>query len=141
LSRTEVGISKNPNIPPGSYINTNGDIAPPKTDKGDSYFINRENDSPDDTTILRIGFNLEKKAKPDQVVVDALAALDNTELSSGTLVKLNGRASLPIIAALTQRLFSNYSAIAVYDPNIPGEDKYVITHSRTDLYTLGQRIT
>lgn len=100
-----VAVSKNQDIQPGSVIGTDGRILPPiQSQNGNSYLINKENDYPDRATLLSIGFNSEVQASPDQTVVDALAAIDKLGLEPSTLVKLNGRANLPIIAALSDRL-------------------------------------
>jgi CRISPR-associated protein Csx3 len=140
LSTYLVGVSENPEVPPGSLISTDGIVSSPAAGIGDSYLIKRVNDSSDGATILSIGFNPEIGADPGQVLVDAIAALDKVDLKGGKLVKLNGMASLPIIASLTDRLSRNYDAIAVYDPKIPGDEKYVITHTKTREYTFGEKI-
>lgn len=80
--------------------------------------------------VLRINFG--EPAQNDQIVRDAVARLEEMieagELKGGTLLKINGPASLPVACVLTHKVAHLYGAISVFDPKL---GKYVVcvTHN------------
>lgn len=66
--------------------------------------------------LLRLSFGTP--AQNDQIVRDAVAALDELKLAGGATVLLNGPASLPVACALGHKLAHLYGEVAVFDPKI-----------------------
>lgn len=77
---------------------------------------------------LRVGFG--SPAQNDQLVCDASARLDelekNGQLEGGSLVLVNGPASLPVATVLSHRLAHRYAAVGVFDPKMA---EYVVACS------------
>ncbi|MBD2775411.1 CRISPR-associated protein Csx3 [Iningainema tapete] len=103
-----------------------------------TYHINLEDD------VLRVKFGTP--ANGDQIVRDAAARLDELidsgELSGGSLLKINGRASVLVSQVLAHKLSHLYGAIAFFDPKIgdKGLDRYVITISHNPMYKVGDTL-
>ena len=89
--------------------------------------------------VLKVGF--ADPAQNDQIVRDAAAQLDKMtesgELSGGSLLKINGPASLPVASVLVHRVAHLYGAIGIFDPKL---GKYVITITHSPVYKLGDLI-
>lgn len=92
-----------------------------------------------DGDILRIGF--AEPAQNDQIVRDAVARLDEMveagELAGGSIIKLNGPASLPVAVAIAHGVSHLYETVAVFDPKL---GKYVVSVSHGDRYRPGDLI-
>lgn len=93
----------------------------------------------EDRNVLRVGF--EDPAQNDQIVRDAVARLDEMvesgELSGGSLIKINGPASLPVAVALAHGVGHLYETVAVFDPKL---GKYVVSVSHSNEYQPGDLI-
>lgn len=90
--------------------------------------------------VLKINFG--EPAQNDQIVRDATTRLDEListeQLSGGTLLKINGPASLPVAFVIAHKVAHLYGAIAVYDPKLG--NKYVVCITHTPAYKLGDLI-
>jgi len=90
--------------------------------------------------VLQVSFG--EPAQNDQIVRDAAARLDEMtaigELQGGTLLKINGPASLPVACVLVHKVAHLYGAIGVFDPKLGG--KYVIVITHNPAYKLGDLI-
>lgn len=91
--------------------------------------------APAAATLLRLSFG--SPAQNDQIVRDAVAALEDCKLEGGKLVLLNGPASLPVACALAHRLAHIFGAIGVFDPKMAG---YVVAVSHDPTYLVGMVI-
>ncbi len=98
-----------------------------------TYSISLES-SLDGIDTLKLGFG--EPGQNDQIVQDVLQDLEELELG-GTLVKLSGPASLPVMVALAAYLANAYNAIAVWDPKI---SKYVVSYSISHTCEVGDLI-
>ncbi|OQA38730.1 MAG: hypothetical protein BWY51_00788 [Parcubacteria group bacterium ADurb.Bin316] len=85
--------------------------------------------------ILRLDFGAP--AQNDQIVKDAVAAVDTLNLKGGKMIKLNGPASLPVAVALAHEIGHIYGTVAVFDPKL---GKYVVAISHDPEYSLGDLI-
>lgn len=89
--------------------------------------------------VLKVGF--ADPAQNDQIVRDAAARLDNMtqsgEISGGSLLKINGPASLPVACVLIHKVAHLYGAIGVFDPKL---GKYVIAITHNPMYKLADLI-
>lgn len=89
--------------------------------------------------VLRVGFG--EPAQNDQIVRDAVARLDEMvatkKLMGGSLVKINGPASLPVAVAIAHGVAHLYETVAVFDPKL---GKYVVSVSHGDTYKPGELI-
>lgn len=89
--------------------------------------------------LLIVGF--AEPAQNDVIVRDAADRLrelkGNGELKGGSLLKINGAASLPVAFVLAYRVSHLYGAIAVYDPKLR---KYVICITHNPAFNLGDLI-
>lgn len=78
--------------------------------------------------ILRVGFG--EPAQNDQIVRDAVARLDEMvadgTLAGGSIIKINGPASLPVAVAISHAVVHLYEEVAVFDPKM---GKYVVSIS------------
>lgn len=90
--------------------------------------------------VLKINFG--EPAQNDQIVRDATARLDELaatgQLTGGTLLKVNGPASLPVAFVIAHKVAHLYGAIAVYDPKLG--NKYVVCVTHNPTYKLGDLI-
>lgn len=90
--------------------------------------------------ILKVGFG--EDAQNDQIVQDAAEKLDRLiasgDLAGGTLLKVNGPASLPVAFVLAHKVAHLYGAIAVFDPKLGR--KYVVCITHNPSYRLGDVI-
>lgn len=89
--------------------------------------------------VLRVGFG--DPAQNDQIVKDAEARLsemvkDGT-LAGGSVLKINGPASLPVAIVIGHAVGHLYEAIAVFDPKLT---KYVVSVSHGATYKVGDLI-
>lgn len=77
----------------------------------------------------------------DQIVCDAarrLEQLAGTSLLQGApLIRINGPASLPVMATITHAIVHSYEAIAVFDPKL---NKYVVSVAHGPAHSLGELI-
>lgn len=100
-----------------------------------SYNINCEEG------ILLVGFDKDKPATGDRIVQDAETRLEELissgVLRGGSLLKINGRMSVPVSYTIAHKLGHLYSAIAVFDPRLKA---YVVTISTNPEYQLGDHI-
>ncbi|MCD6232987.1 CRISPR-associated protein Csx3 [bacterium] len=89
--------------------------------------------------VLRVGFG--DPAQNDQIVRDAVARLDEMvksgELAGGSLIKINGPASLPVAIAIGHAVVHLYEVVAVFDPKL---GRYVVAVSHGDKYRPGDLI-
>jgi len=74
--------------------------------------------------LLRMSFGTP--AQNDQIVKDAVSALESLKLSGGKTVYLNGPASLPVACALAHGVSHLFQEVAVFDPKMAG---YVVAVS------------
>lgn len=90
--------------------------------------------------VLKINFG--DPAQNDQIVQDAAARLEELStsgvLKGGTLLKINGPASIPVAFVIAHKVGHLYGAIAVYDPKLGG--KYVVCITHNPAYKLGDII-
>jgi CRISPR-associated protein Csx3 len=84
---------------------------------------------------LSIGFCGE--AENDEHVRNAIAELEQIEDLEGSLVKLNGPASLPVAVALGHKLAHVFGAVAAYDPKL---GKYVVSIAHGGEYSPGDLV-
>ena len=89
---------------------------------GNTYKITPEPVS--DGVLLRLAFG--EPAQNDQIVRDAVSALESLQLSGGQTVYLNGPASLPVAVAITHGVAHLFGEVAVFDPKMAG---YVVAVS------------
>jgi CRISPR-associated protein Csx3 len=100
-----------------------------------SYHINFVED------ILHVSFDKDNPVTGDRIVRDAETCLEELissgVLTGGSLLKINGRMSIPVSYTIAHKLGHLYSAIAVFDPRLKA---YVVTISTNPEYQLGDRI-
>ena len=100
-----------------------------------SYLINLEAD------ILQVSFDKDNPATGDRIVQGAQTRLEELiasgVLTGGSLLKINGRMSLPVSYTIAHTLGHLYSAIAVFDPRLQA---YVVVISTNPEYQLGDLI-
>lgn len=89
---------------------------------GDTYRISAE--TTPTGVLLRLSFGTP--AQNDQIVRDAVLALEGLKLSGGQTVFLNGPASLPVACALAHGVAHLFAEVAVFDPKMAG---YVVAVS------------
>ena len=82
--------------------------------------------------LLRLSFGAQ--AQNDQIVRDAVAALEALGLQGGKLVRLNGPASLPVAIAIGHAVGHLYGAVACFDPKL---GKYVVAVSHDPDFVVG----
>jgi CRISPR-associated protein Csx3 len=91
--------------------------------------------------VLKVGFNPDQPAQNDVIVRDATARLGEMkasgELSGGSILKINGPASLPVAVAIAHGVLHIYETVAVYDPKLA---KYVVSVSHTPNFRPGDLI-
>lgn len=103
-----------------------------------TYRINVEGD------VLKVGFG--EAADGDRIVQDATARLDELiesgELSGGSLLKIDGPASIPVSYAIAHKVSHLYGAIAVFDPKLgkKGYKTYITVITHTSAYKVGELI-
>lgn len=59
-------------------------------------------------------------AQNDQIVKDAVSALEACKLEGGAIVLLNGPASLPVACALAHGIAHRFGAVGCFDPKLNG---------------------
>jgi CRISPR-associated protein Csx3 len=100
-----------------------------------SYHINFVED------ILHVSFDKDNPVTGDRIVRDAETRLEELissgVLTGGSLLKINGRMSIPVSYTIAHKLGHLYSAIAVFDPRLKA---YVVTISTNPEYQLGDRL-
>jgi len=78
--------------------------------------------------MLKVSFG--EPAQNDEIVRDAVARLDEMtksgELAGGSVIKINGPASLPVAVAIAHAVNHLYETVAVFDPKL---GKYVVAVS------------
>lgn len=89
--------------------------------------------------VLKVGFG--DPAQNDKIVADAVEKLNTMteagELSGGSIIKINGPASLPVAVAIAHAIAHLYEVVAVFDPKL---GKYVVSVSHGDAYKPGDLI-
>ena len=89
--------------------------------------------------ILKVGFG--DPAQNDQIVKEAEASLkdmiENGTLSGGSVLKINGPASLPVAVAIAHAVAHRYETVAVFDPKL---GKYVVAICHSDKFSVGDLI-
>jgi CRISPR-associated protein Csx3 len=88
--------------------------------------------------VLKVGFG--DPAQNDEIVrdvVEKLNAMMGVELTGGSLIKINGPASLPVAVAIAHAVSHLYEVVAVYDPKLA---KYVVSVSHSSQYRPGDLI-
>jgi CRISPR-associated protein Csx3 len=104
-----------------------------------SFFVNLEKDKSDD--VLQVDFNRLEQVDNDRIVKDAEICLDakiaSGEIAGGSLLKINGPASLPVCYTISHKVSHLYKAIAVFDPKM---DRYVVTNTHNAKYKLGDTL-
>jgi CRISPR-associated protein Csx3 len=89
--------------------------------------------------VLRVGFG--DPAQNDLIVRDATARLDemvkNGTLTGGSVIRINGPASLPVAVAITHAIAHLYEVVAVFDPKL---GKYVVAVSHGTDHNVGDLI-
>lgn len=93
----------------------------------------------EDGNVLRVGFG--EPAQNDQIVRDVTARLgemvkDGT-LAGGSVIRINGPASLPVAVAITHAIAHLYEVVAVFDPKL---GKYVVAVSHGTDHDVGNLI-
>ena len=77
-------------------------------------------------------------ADNDAIVVDAFNAIEdlkaNGELPGGEIIKIYGRASVPVAILLGHALSHLYKAVAVWDPKL---QKFVVVIGHSPSYAIG----
>jgi CRISPR-associated protein Csx3 len=90
---------------------------------------------------LKVGFNLEQPALGDRIVKDAETCLEELiqsgKLKGGSVLKIDGRISLPVSYTIAHKLGHLYSAIALSDTRLKA---YVVVISTNPEYQIGDRI-
>jgi CRISPR-associated protein Csx3 len=84
---------------------------------GETYRISAET-LPTGSVLLRLSFGTP--AQNDQIVRDAVEALESVKLSGGQTVFLNGPASLPVAVAICHGVCHLFGEVAVFDPKVGG---------------------
>jgi CRISPR-associated protein Csx3 len=94
----------------------------------------------DGENVLRLSFG-DTPANNDLLVQEVAGKIgeliDGGAIKGGELIKLNGRATLPIAFVLAHKLNHLYQAVAVYDPKL---SKYVVAVAHGGRYRLGDLI-
>lgn len=90
--------------------------------------------------VLKITFG--EPAQNDRIVQDAAARLEEMieagELTGGSLLKINGPASVPVAFVIAHKVAHLYGAIAYFDPKL---GQYVVCITHHPDYKLGDLIT
>jgi CRISPR-associated protein Csx3 len=91
------------------------------------------------TGVLKVGFG--DPAQNDQIVRDAVKRLDEMikdgTLAGGSIIRVNGPASLPVAMAIAHAIAHLYEVVACFDPKLA---KYVVAVSHGTAYKLGDLI-
>ncbi|MDF5715025.1 MAG: CRISPR-associated protein Csx3 [Rhizonema sp. NSF051] len=94
-----------------------------------TYQINLEGD------VLKVKFGTP--ANGDQIVRDAAARLDelieSRDIKGGSLLKIDGPASLPVCYLIADKISHLYGAVAIFDPKIgrKGYKTFITTITHT----------
>jgi CRISPR-associated protein Csx3 len=92
---------------------------------------------------LKVNFHSEFDVPGDRIIKDAYKQLQELltsgQLIGGGILKINGRASLPIGYLLAHELGHLYNVVAVCDPRLLGQqqNRYVVVISYADEYSVG----
>jgi len=89
--------------------------------------------------ILKVGFG--DPAQNDAICRDAKARLEEMvakgELPGGTVIKINGPASLPVAVVIAHAIAHLYETVAVFDPKL---GKYVVSVAHSAQFKVGDLI-
>jgi CRISPR-associated protein Csx3 len=89
--------------------------------------------------VLKIGFG--EPAQNNRIVQDAADRLEEMttsgEIIGGTLLKINGPASIPVALVIAHKVGHLYGAIAFFDPKL---GRYVVSITHHPDYKLGDLI-
>jgi CRISPR-associated protein Csx3 len=92
-----------------------------------------------DGDLMKVSFG--DPASNDAIVRDVSATLDNMKaagtLRGGSVLKINGPASLPVAFVIAHAVLHIYGAVAVFDPKL---QKYVVTVTHSAEYAIGDLI-
>ena len=97
-----------------------------------TYKISAETVS-ENTVLLKLAFG--EPAQNDEIVRDAVAALEDLNLQGGETVLLNGPASLPAACAIAHGVCHLYKEVAVFDPKM-GSYVVAVSHGGREIGTL-----
>ncbi len=78
-----------------------------------------------------------EQAQNTEIVPDAVGAIKVLALAGGSIVLLNGPASLPVAIAIGHELSHLYGAVACFDPKLNG---YVVAVSHDPQWVVGSLI-
>lgn len=98
-----------------------------------TYSIVREAETSDGVVLLKLAFS--EPGQNDEIVKDAIAALEALNLEGGEIVLLNGPASLPVACAIAHGVGHLYKEVAVFDPKM-GSYVVAISHGGREVGTL-----
>ncbi|MFZ2664165.1 MAG: CRISPR-associated protein Csx3 [Patescibacteria group bacterium] len=91
--------------------------------------------------VLTVGFNSNEPAQNNVIVRDATVRIDGMKASGklpgGSIIKINGPASLPVAVAIAHGLLHLYETVAVFDPKL---GRYVVAVCHSNLYLPGDLI-
>lgn len=89
--------------------------------------------------VLEIGFGSPAR---NSVIVKAVKArldemIQSGELQGGSIIKINGPSSLPVITTIAHAVANRYETVAVFDPKV---GQYVVAISHGGAYNVGDLI-
>lgn len=86
--------------------------------------------------VLKVGFG--EPAQNNRIVQDTATRLEEMtesgELRGGSLLKIDGQASMPVVAVLVHKVAHLYGATGCYDPKLL---KYVVVITHDPRYKIG----
>jgi CRISPR-associated protein Csx3 len=97
-----------------------------------TFLVEVDSSGSGEEVLLHVRFGTA--AENDQIVRDAEAAMQTLNLKGGSLVKFNGRASLPVAMVLCHAVAHMFGAVAVFDPKL---GKYVVCVSHDPKRPIG----
>lgn len=89
----------------------------------------------DGVVTVNVGFG--EPSTNEQIVPDAVRALEQLNLKGGRGIKFNGHASLPVAMALAHAVAHLFGFVAVFDPKL---QKYVVAVSHNPELPVGALI-
>jgi len=103
----------------------------------DQHIIVEKVSEVDGVVELEISFG--RQAQNPTLILEAVAALRELELTGGKLVKFNGPTTLPVAMALAHQVAHLFGAVACFDPKLtPG---YVVCITHDPEFELGQQLS
>jgi len=107
-----------------------------------SYLIDLIEDA-NGNSVLKIGFNPNLPTTNDRIVQDATAQLEELAeggLLAGSIIRVNGPASVPVAFAIAHKINHLFGAVAVWDGKLGEKGKYVVAITHNPAYKLGDLI-